>query len=103
MSENETITVLLDECDEEGWVMGMNANGDKGFVPQNYVQMAGEGDTGAAQAQAQEQVTSDYNSYGMQRQDSYQSTSSYGSQPQSAGMDQGQGWVHLLGLAWFEI
>ena len=83
MSENEAITVLLDECDEEGWVMGMNASGDKGFVPQNYVQMAGEGDE---QAQA---VSSDYNNYGMQRQDSYQSTSSYGSQQQSAaGVDQ---------------
>ena len=44
MAENESITVLLDECTEEGWYMGMNANGDRGFVPQNYVQMAAEGD-----------------------------------------------------------
>ena len=87
VTENEAITVLLDECDEDGWVrarsskspvprtsthpvrhlqvMGLNARGEKGFVPQNYVQMAGEG---GEEMQRQESVTSsaaaDYNSGG---------------------------------------
>ena len=35
--------------------MGLNARGEKGFVPQNYVQMAGEGEEAM---QRQESVTS---------------------------------------------
>ena len=37
--ENEEIDVMVKECDEEGWVMGRNKDGRRGYVPNNYIEV----------------------------------------------------------------
>ena len=41
VTETEEVSVLPGECDEEGWLMVMNAAGKKGYVPQNYLEVEG--------------------------------------------------------------
>jgi hypothetical protein len=49
INENEVVYVSNEECDEEGWVVCINANGEKGYVPCNYLDMGEE----AAPAEAE--------------------------------------------------
>ena len=49
--ETEEVFVLPGECDEEGWLMIMNSAGEKGYVPQNYLEVEG-----AESAQAIDEV-----------------------------------------------
>ena len=37
--ENEELTILLGQCDEEGWLMAMNSRGEKGYIPENYLEI----------------------------------------------------------------
>nr|XP_040568675.1 LOW QUALITY PROTEIN: protein nervous wreck-like [Lepeophtheirus salmonis] len=37
--EQEIIQILYSESDEEGWVMAQNSQGQKGYVPQNYLEI----------------------------------------------------------------
>jgi hypothetical protein len=39
VTENEEIDILVRECDEEGWLMGRNKEGRRGYVPYNYVEV----------------------------------------------------------------
>ena len=39
VTENEEIEILVNECDEEGWVMTRNSVGEKGYVPINHVEI----------------------------------------------------------------
>ena len=39
ISENEVIFVSNEECDEEGWAVVINDQGQKGYVPLNYLDM----------------------------------------------------------------
>ena len=44
ITENEVIFVSNEECDEEGWVVVINAQGQKGYVPMNYLDQGTEED-----------------------------------------------------------
>ena len=37
--ENEELTILLGQCDEEGWLMAINSKGEKGYIPENYLEI----------------------------------------------------------------
>jgi hypothetical protein len=37
--ENEEVDIMVRECDEEGWLMGRNKAGRRGYVPYNYVEV----------------------------------------------------------------
>ena len=50
ITENEVVYIANEECDEEGWVVIVNAQGQKGYVPQNYLEM---GEAAPAEAEAQ--------------------------------------------------
>jgi len=39
ISENEEVTILLGSCDEEGWLMAINSKGERGYVPENYIEI----------------------------------------------------------------
>jgi hypothetical protein len=39
ITENEELTILLGQCDEEGWLMAMNSKGEKGYIPENYLEI----------------------------------------------------------------
>ena len=39
VAENEEIDVMVKECDEEGWLMGRNKEGVRGYIPYNYVEV----------------------------------------------------------------
>ncbi len=39
ISENEEVTILMGHCDEEGWLMAINAKGERGYVPENYIEI----------------------------------------------------------------
>ncbi len=62
ISENEELTILLGQCDEEGWLMAMNSRGEKGYIPENYLEIrnmptqqdrTGDGDSSRASFQHQ--------------------------------------------------
>lgn len=38
ISENEELSILLGQCDEEGWLMAINSKGERGYVPENYIE-----------------------------------------------------------------
>ena len=42
ITENEIIFISNEECDEEGWVVVTNAQGQKGYVPMNYLDLGEE-------------------------------------------------------------
>lgn len=91
VQENEEINVLLDECDEEGWLKAVNASGQTGYVPQNYVELQDEGQANAADQAPPDQPGYDtqtsYDQYG--RQESYVS-SAYGRQDSYASSGYGR-------------
>ena len=65
--ETENVFVLPGECDEEGWLMVMNSAGEKGYVPQNYLEVEGAESAQAidevvAASQQQYTVQDDYSS-----------------------------------------
>jgi hypothetical protein len=39
VAENEEVDILVRECDEEGWLLGRNRAGRRGYVPYNYVEV----------------------------------------------------------------
>jgi hypothetical protein len=39
ITENEELTILLGQCDEEGWLMAINSKGEKGYIPENYLEI----------------------------------------------------------------
>lgn len=39
INENEAVFISNEECDEEGWVVCINAQGQKGYVPLNYLDL----------------------------------------------------------------
>lgn len=82
VEENEEVSVLLGECDEEGWLMVMNKSGQKGYVPQNYLELEGVG--GEAGATVDDVVAAQKQQM-LNRQDSAtsQGSWSYGYQPHS--------------------
>merc|ERR1719474_2460554 len=41
--ENEEIMILVNACDEEGWLMAENMNGRRGLVPTSFVQFQDSG------------------------------------------------------------
>ena len=43
MTENEEIDIMVKECDEEGWLMGRNSQGTRGYIPHNYVEVGTRG------------------------------------------------------------
>ena len=47
------VYIANEECDEEGWVVIVNAQGQKGYVPQNYLEM---GEAAPAEVEAQPSV-----------------------------------------------
>ena len=78
IAEGEVLTILLDECDEDGWVMALNAEGSRGLVPQNYVdfeQGVADGGqdpmTGGAGLERQDSILSGGDGSSIHRSDSY--------------------------------
>ena len=39
VQENEQVDIMVKECDEEGWLMGRNKDGARGYIPFNYVEV----------------------------------------------------------------
>jgi len=39
VNEGEEILIMVDECDEDGWIMAQNLAGKKGLVPSSFVQV----------------------------------------------------------------
>ena len=48
ITENEIIFISNEECDEEGWVVVINAQGQKGYVPMNYLDLGEEEENNGA-------------------------------------------------------
>lgn len=42
INENEVVYISTEECDEEGWVVAINSEGQKGYVPLNYLVLTEE-------------------------------------------------------------
>ena len=38
ISENEELSILLGQCDKEGWLMAVTLKGARGYVPENYIE-----------------------------------------------------------------
>ncbi len=69
----------MDECDEEGWLMGINAEGQKGYIPQNYVEFSGQQQQPQEEYQQQQQQQPEAYEGSLDRQDSYGQQDYYGS------------------------
>ena len=52
ITENEELTILMGQCDEEGWLMAVNARGDRGYVPENYIEIRSAPAQGLSQQQS---------------------------------------------------
>ena len=52
ISENEELTIIMGQCDEEGWLMAVNARGDRGYVPENYIEIRSAPAQGLPQQQS---------------------------------------------------
>lgn len=62
ITENEMVYLANEECDEEGWAVCINAHGQKGYVPLNYLEIEAEAQTEAAeQDQVPMETTTDDN------------------------------------------
>ena len=56
ITEGEVVYLANEECDEEGWAVCINAQGQKGYVPCNYLELE---DNEAAVAESAENEVAD--------------------------------------------
>ena len=81
VTENEEVEILVRECDEEGWLMARNSQGERGYVPTNYVEVfasAMEDPTSPAAAAPAWPATQTSSAGQVVKQVSVESTASWG-------------------------